>query len=67
MSKVEIILGNNIDKMKLMQDESVDLVVTSPPYDDLRNYDETLNWNFDVFKRVADELYRVMKKGGVIV
>lgn len=67
VSKIDIILGNNVDKMKLMQDESVDLVVTSPPYDDLRNYDETLNWNFEVFKNVANELYRVVKKGGVVV
>ena len=67
MNKLEIILGDNVEKMKLMPSESVDLVVTSPPYDDLRNYDGTLNWNFDVFKKVADELYRVMKKGGTII
>ena len=60
-------LGNNIDYMKQMEDNSVDLVVTSPPYDDLRNYDNTCNWNFDVFKDVADELQRILKQGGVII
>ena len=27
--------------------EKVDLTVTSPPYDTLRNYNDNLNWNFD--------------------
>ena len=37
----------------------VDLTVTSPPYDDLRNYEESLIWNFDVFKQVANRLNHV--------
>lgn len=45
----------------------VDLTVTSPPYDDLRNYEESLIWNFDVFKQVADKLYQITKDGGVVV
>jgi DNA modification methylase len=45
----------------------VDLVVTSPPYDDLRNYDNTLEWNFDVFKEVAEKLYKILDDGGVVV
>lgn len=60
-------LGNNIDFMKQMGDNTIDLVVTSPPYDDLRNYDNTCNWNFDVFKEVANELYRIVKDGGVVI
>lgn len=46
---------------------SIDLVVTSPPYDNLRNYEDSLEWNFDIFKKVANELYGVLKEGGVIV
>lgn len=46
---------------------SVDLTVTSPPYDDLRTYDETCEWNFEIFKPIAKELYRVTKDGGVLV
>ena len=46
---------------------SVDLVVTSPPYDDLRDYETNDKWNFSVFKKIANQLYRVMKNGGTIV
>lgn len=54
--------------MKDIDDESVDMVITSPPYDNLRTYNNPDNpWNFDVFKGVADELYRVIKPGGVVV
>ena len=43
----------------------VDLVITSPPYDDIRNY--KCLWNFDIFCKIANELYRIIKNGGVIV
>ncbi len=46
-----------------MPPESVDLVVTSPPYDDLRTYGGHV-WDFE---RLAGELTRVLKHGGVIV
>ena len=45
----------------------VDLTVTSPPYDDLRDYEKSLVWNFDVFKQVANRLYDITKDGGVVV
>ena len=46
--------------MKKLNSGSVDLVVTSPPYDNLRTYN---GFVFD-FKSVAKELYRIMKVGG---
>ena len=46
----------------MLEDNSIDLTVTSPPYDDLRKY----NNNFD-FENIAKELYRVTKDGGVVV
>lgn len=46
-----------------MEDESVDLTVTSPPYDDIRKYN---GFSFD-FESTARELYRVTKNGGVVV
>lgn len=49
--------------MGRMPDGFVDLVVTSPPYDDLRTYN---GYSFD-FGAVAKELFRVLKPGGVIV
>lgn len=54
------------DTMKRMPNDFVDLVVTSPPYDDLRDY-HGCDWNMKVFQEVATELYRVVKPGGVVV
>lgn len=60
--------GNCIDVMKLnMADNSVDLTVTSPPYDKLRTYEDELVWNEFIWKEIIKELYRVTKKGGVVV
>ena len=59
-------LMSNIDGMAQMDAESVDLVVTSPPYDNLRTYNDSSTWNFETFKQVADGLIRVLKPGGVI-
>ena len=50
-----------------MDAESVDLCVTSPPYDDLRTYNDSSKWDFEVFKEVAAGLVRVLKPGGVIM
>lgn len=49
--------------LKRIEAESIDLVVTSPPYDNLRTYN---GFSFD-FEKIAKELYRVIKPGGVIV
>lgn len=49
--------------MGRMGDESIDLVVTSPPYDNLRKYN---GYSFD-FESVAKELWRTIKPGGVVV
>ncbi len=59
----EIICGDAIDVMKTFPSNSIDLVVTSPPYDELRNYK---GYNFD-FEGIANGLFRVIKKGGVLV
>jgi len=56
------------DGLEQLDNNSVDLTVCSPPYDNLRSYhDDEFAWNFDIFKEVADELYRVTKPGGVVV
>ena len=52
-----------VQGLKQLDSESVDLVVTSPPYDNLRAYN---GYSFD-FESTAKELYRVIKKGGVVV
>ncbi len=58
---------NCLETMKRMEDNFVDLTVTSPPYDNLRTYTGEAEWNFEVFKEIAKELYRVTKFGGVVV
>lgn len=52
-----------IDTMLRMQDGFIDLTVTSPPYDNLRDYN---GYSFP-FEDIARELYRVTKQGGVVV
>jgi len=54
---------NCLDTMKRMDDNFIDLTVTSPPYDNLRAYN---GYSFD-FESIAKELYRVTKEGGVVV
>lgn len=56
-----------IEGMKLLDENSIDLTVTSPPYDNLRTYNNSSQWNFDIFKHIAEGLYRVTKQGGVVV
>jgi site-specific DNA-methyltransferase (adenine-specific) len=54
--------------MKNIPSESIDLTVTSPPYDNLRIYNGNIDqWKFDKFKDIAKELYRVTANGGVVV
>ena len=52
-----------VEGLKLLKPNSVDLTVTSPPYDNLRKYN---GYCFD-FESVAKELHRVTKLGGVVV
>jgi site-specific DNA-methyltransferase (adenine-specific) len=60
--------GDCLDLMKYIPDKSVDLTVTSPPYDNLRTYNGNISqWSFAKFKAIAKELYRVTKQGGVVV
>lgn len=55
-------------------DNTIDLTVTSPPYDDLRTYNNHISgkktefngYSFD-FENIARELYRTTKEGGVVV
>lgn len=60
---MKLICGDCAEVMAKMPAESVDLTVTSPPYDNLRTYN---GYSFD-FEKIAKELYRITKPGGVIV
>ena len=63
-----------LDTMSKMPDNFLDLTLTSPPYDDLRTYNNHISgkktefngYSFD-FENIARELYRTTKEGGVVV
>lgn len=59
---IKLINDECLKVIKTFNNESIDLTITSPPYDDLRSY----NSNFDI-KEIAKELYRITKKGGIVV
>jgi DNA modification methylase len=58
--------GDSSEMLLKLPPESIDLVVTSPPYDDLRSYGGHV-FDFETFKKVAFGLNAVLKTGGVIV
>lgn len=71
----ELFNENCLDTMRRMGDNFIDLVVTSPPYDNMRQYGgnktyhQRLNetgFSFE-FEEIAYELQRVLKPGGVIM
>lgn len=67
-NNLTLLHGDCLELMKGIPDGSVDLTVTSPPYDNLRTYNGNIDqWNFEKFQNIAKELYRVTKHGGVVV
>lgn len=60
--------GDCIKVLNTFEDGWVDLTVTSPPYDNLRNYNGNNDlWNEGIWKDVIKELYRVTRDGGIVV
>ncbi|RKZ98969.1 MAG: hypothetical protein DRQ46_00400 [Gammaproteobacteria bacterium] len=57
-----------ITTMSRMPDGFVDLVVTSPPYDNMRTYNQDIDksWGDHVWKPIIKELFRVTKRWGKI-
>lgn len=60
----EILNKDCLLTLREMQNETVDLVVTSPPYDNMRDYGHDTKF---MFQLICRELCRVIKKGGIIV
>lgn len=52
-----------LEGLKKLDSDSVDLIVTSPPYDNIRTYN---GFSFD-FENIAKEIVRILVGGGVIV
>ena len=63
MSEYRTINADCAVALATLEAESIDLTVTSPPYDSLRDYD---GFTFD-FPTIAEQLYRVTRQGGVVV
>lgn len=57
--------GDCVEGMACLPQACIPVTVTSPPYDDKFIYGGH-NWDFDVFKSVANELWRVTMPGGVV-
>ena len=66
--------GDAVDSLRNIPDESVHCIVTSPPYYSLRDYgvdgqiglEDTVNEYVQSLCRVMDQLYRVLRKDGVL-
>jgi site-specific DNA-methyltransferase (adenine-specific) len=68
LSGINLIHGDCLEEMKNIPDNSIDLTITSPPYDNLRTYGGVIDgWSFEKFQGIARELYRITKDGGVVV
>lgn len=61
IDRLRILPGDCVERMRELPPASVQLVVTSPPYDDLRTYGGH-SWDFEA---TARELFRVLCDGGV--
>lgn len=61
-----------ISGLMLIDDKMIDLTITSPPYDDIRTYNDKVKtkkgdkFSFD-FDGIVKELFRVTKDGGIVV
>lgn len=59
----QIICGDAVEVLRKFPDHSIDLVVTSPPYDSIRDYK---GFRCDLHA-TGKEIYRVLKSGGIAV
>lgn len=60
--QIQLMHGDCLESMEHIADVSVDMVVFSPPYDSIRDYQD--GWSFDS-STMADALFRIIKPGGV--
>ena len=59
----KIIHGDCVEILEKISENSIDLVVTSPPYDNLRSYK---GYKFE-FEKIAELLFKVISPGGIVV
>ena len=58
---MKLLHGDCLEIMPSIPDKSIDLTVTSPPYDNLRTYNNSLEWGEHVWKPIIKELFRVTR------
>ena len=64
---IDLHWGDCLEIMPQIPAGSIDLTVTSPPYDNLRTYNDSLVWNETIWKKAIEHLYGLTKPGGVVV
>lgn len=68
IDNAKLMFGDCLERMKEIPSGSVDLTVTSPPYDNIRSYNGNNDqWSESVWRDVIKDLYRVTSDGGVVV
>lgn len=58
----QIICGEAVEELRKFPNDCINLVVTSPPYDGVREYNGNLSFDLHA---VGIELYRVLREGGI--
>ena len=53
---IQLLQGDCLERMKEIESGSVDLTFTSPPYDTLRTYNDSLVWNESIWQAVIKRL-----------
>ena len=51
-----------VEGMKKIPDKTIDLIVTSPPYDQIRDYNGKISFNLHT---TGEQVYRILKEGGI--
>ena len=63
----QIIEGDNVEIMRQMPDICVDLTITSPPYDNLRDYflDKFVVWRYNLDENEKSKIIEELIRYGV--
>ena len=68
VQRITTVHADCLEYMQSMAAESIDLTLTSPPYDDLRKYGQAeWRWEEDQWKPIIEQIYRITKRNGVVV
>ena len=62
MISCKLYQGDCLEVMKNIPKNSVDCIITSPPYDDLRDYNSTIN-----YETLIHLFYNALNNGGIVV